>query len=110
MSDAADLCEVIITAPDEAWLVEFTRSLIEQRLAAAGHHQPIRSVYTWQGTIHDTAEIRVALHTRTALVDAIVEQTNSRHPFEVPGLVAVPLVAASPAYAQWVRDNTRELE
>ena len=110
MSDAVDLCEVIITAPDGEWLVEFTRSLIEQRLAAAGHHQPIRSVYTWQGTIHDNAETRVTLHTRAALVDPIIEQTNSRHPFEVPGLVAVPLVAASPAYAQWVRDSTREPE
>lgn len=108
MTDAHDLCEVIITAPDEAWLVEFTRSLIEQRLAAAGHHQPIRSVFTWNGAIHDTAETRVALHTRTALVDRIIEQTNSRHPFEVPGLVAIPLIAANPAYARWVRDNTSD--
>ena len=108
MSDPGDLCEVIITAPDGEWLAAFTRSLIEQRLAASGHHQPIRSVYIWQGTLHDTTETRVALHTRAALVDRIIEQTNSRHPFEVPGLVVVPLVAASPAYAQWVRDSTSE--
>ena len=102
-----DLCEVVITAPDEAWLVEFTRSLVEQGLAAAGHHHPIRSVYTWQGVIHDTTETRVALHTRACLVPVIIEQTNVKHPFEVPCVVALPFSAANPAYAQWIRDSTR---
>ena len=64
MTRAEDLCEVVVTAPDEAWSVESTRSLVEQRLAAAGHHQPIRSVYTWRGAVHDRTETRIALHTR----------------------------------------------
>src|SRR4051794_21718947 len=49
-----DICEVIITAPDQEWLVSFTRQLIADRLAASSHHTPIRSVYTWQGQIEDT--------------------------------------------------------
>lgn len=111
MTDASgDLCEVIITAPDEAWLVEFTRSLVEQGLAAAGHHQPIRSIYTWRGVTHDTAETRVTLHTRTELVPQIIEETNIRHPYEVPCVVALPFTAANPTYAQWIRDSTRSVE
>jgi periplasmic divalent cation tolerance protein len=102
-----DLCEVIITAPDGDWLAEFTRSLIDQRLAASGHHVPIRTIYTWQGTVHDTTETRVALHTRASLVEAITAETNARHPYEVPCVIAVPLTAANPDYAQWVRDSTR---
>lgn len=108
MTRAEDLCEVIITAPDEAWSVEFTRSLVEQRLAAAGHHQPIRSVYTWRGAVYDRTETRIALHTRETLVPAIIEETNRQHPYEVPCVVALPFTAADPAYADWIRESTRD--
>ena len=70
-----DLCEVVITAPDPDWLVEFTRQLVADRLAASGHNiTPIRSIYRWQGEIYDRPEARVALHTRRDLVARIVER------------------------------------
>lgn len=78
------LCEVIITAPDEQWLVDFTTQLITDRLAAGGHHTTIRSVYTWNGSIHDRPETRVALHTRTSLVDTIVTRTSLLTPTRSP--------------------------
>jgi uncharacterized protein involved in tolerance to divalent cations len=51
MPAAADeVCEVIITAPDPDWLVEFTRRLVIDRLCASGHNfQPIRTIYRWHG-------------------------------------------------------------
>ena len=68
MPPAADeVCEVIITAPDPDWLVEFTRRLVTDRLCASGHNfQPIRTIYRWQGQVHDKTEGRVALRTRRA--------------------------------------------
>jgi periplasmic divalent cation tolerance protein len=64
-----EVCEVIITAPDADWLAEFTRRLVDDRLAASGHIiVPIRSIYRWQGQIYDKTEARVALHTRRSLV------------------------------------------
>jgi hypothetical protein len=35
-----ELCEVVITTPDSDWLVEFTRRLVEDRLAASAHTSP----------------------------------------------------------------------
>jgi periplasmic divalent cation tolerance protein len=103
-----DLCEVIITAPDADWLAEFTRRLVDERLAASGHNlSPIRSIYRWQGVIHDHAEARVALHTRRSLVNTIIAETNREHPYEVPGLIALPILDGNPAYLQWIRDVTR---
>ena len=52
-----EVCEVIITAPDPDWLVEFSRRLVTDRLCASGHNfQPIQTIYRWQGEIHDTIE------------------------------------------------------
>ena len=97
-----ELIEVVITAPDEGWLVAFTRRLVEQRLVACGHHTSIRSVYTWGDQIHDLHEARVALHTRAEHFDAISVLTNTEHPYEVPCVIAVSIAHASPSYRRWV--------
>ena len=101
-----DPCEVIITAPDPDWLAAFVRQLVDDRLAAAGHVAPIRSIYRWEGAVHDVNEARAALHTRAALVPAIIDRTNAEHPYDVPGVVALPITAGNPAYLDWINNST----
>lgn len=100
-----EVCEVIITAPETDWLAEFTRRLIDDRLAASGHITPIRSIYRWQGTVYDKQEARVALHTRRRLVPCIIDRANREHPYEVP-YVAATAFDGNPAYVKWVLDET----
>ena len=104
-----EFCEVVVTAADADWLAGFTRTLLEERLAACGHLQdPIRSVYRWAGSVHDEAEARVALHTRRSLVPAIVLRTNESHPYDVPCVIALPLVDGNPEYLRWILAETRD--
>lgn len=104
---AGDLCEVCVTAPDADWLAELTARLVGDRYAACGHITgPIRSIYRWHGDVHDEPEHRVALHTRRTLLPAIVAAVTAGHPYELPGIFAMPLLDASPVYAQWIRDET----
>jgi periplasmic divalent cation tolerance protein len=99
--------EVIVTGPDPDWLAAFTRRLVDDRLAACGHNiAPIRSIYRWQGQVYDEAEARVALHTRRSLVERITERADSEHPYEVPCVIAVAIVAGNPAYLRWVLAET----
>ena len=100
------ICEVIITADDEGWLVDFTRSLVTDRLAACGHHQPIRAVYRWQGAIQEERETRVALHTRQSLVPTIIERAREAHPYDVPCVLTLPVLDGNPAYLEWVLAET----
>ncbi|WP_088319395.1 divalent-cation tolerance protein CutA [Kineosporia sp. R_H_3] len=102
-----DLCEVVITAPDRTWLEEFARLLISDRLCAGTHITQIHSLYPWEGSTQEALEARAAMRTRRSLVPEILELTLARHPYQVPSLVVVPLIAASPNYADWIRDNTR---
>jgi len=102
-----DVCEVVITADDEGWLIDFTRSLVTDRLAACGHHQPIRSVYRWEGALQEERETRVALHTRRSLVTKIIDRVRAAHPYEVPCVLALPVFDGNPAYVDWVLTETR---
>jgi periplasmic divalent cation tolerance protein len=104
-----EFCEVVVTADDADWLAGYTRTLVEERLAACGHTvAAVRSIYRWEGAVHDEAEARVALHTRRSLVPAIVARTDQLHPYDVPCVIALPLVGGNPAYLAWLADQTRE--
>ena len=106
---APEFCEVVITAADAGWLAGFTRSLVEERLAACGQlTEPIRSIYRWEGAVHDEREARVALHTRRSLVDAIVARAAAVHPYDVPCVLALPLVGGNPAYLAWLAAETAD--
>lgn len=103
-----ECCEVVVTAADADWLAGFTRTMVEERLAACGHLlDTIRSVYRWEGAVHDDREARVALHTRRSLVPAIVARTEDLHPYEVPCVIAMPLQGGNPAYLRWIAEETR---
>lgn len=103
-----ELCEVVITAPDPSWLLEFSRQLVADQLAAAGHnYTPVRSVYRWQGQVHDKMEGRVSLHTRKSLVSEIVRRANEQHPYEVPGVSTRPIEDGNPEYLRNLLTETK---
>ena len=105
MTDA--MCEVVVTADDEGWLLELTRALVRDRLVACGQHlTPVRSVYRWQGEIEESLETRVALHTRSSLVPAVIERVRADHPYDVPCVLALPVEQANPDYLAWVLEST----
>jgi periplasmic divalent cation tolerance protein len=71
------------------------------------HLRPVAQFSNGSG-IEDRPEAHVALHTRASLVSAVVDQTNARHPYVVPCVVATTIVAANPAYRQWILDQTQK--
>ena len=104
-----EFCEVVVTAPDADALAGLTRTLVEDRLAACGHQiAGIRSVYRWDGAVHDEPEARVALHTRSALVEALTSRVLQLHSYDVPCVIALPLVGGNPAYLAWIAAETRQ--
>jgi periplasmic divalent cation tolerance protein len=102
-----EVCEVVITGPSQEWVATFAQQLVDDRLAACGHIiSVIRSIYRWQDKMHDETEARVALHTRSSLISAIVDRANRDHPYDVPCVIAVPIVDGNPAYVGWVLRET----
>ncbi len=104
-----ECCEVVVTDADAERLTALTRTLVEERLVACGQHiAPIRSVFRWEGAVHEEAEARVALHTRRSLADAVVARVVALHGYEVPCVLVLPVVGGNPAYLRWIAAETRE--
>lgn len=106
MSAEQRVCELVITAPDAEWADTITRDLIDRRLVACGHQFPIKAIYTWQGKTEANTETRVAFHTRVHLVDEISAIVIAAHPYEVPCVISLPIISASPSYAEWIIATT----
>jgi periplasmic divalent cation tolerance protein len=77
--------------------------LVDRRLAACVQVSgPIASTYRWQGAIENAEEwLCVAKSSRQQLA-AIQEVLKRLHPYEVPELVATPIVGGSEAYLKWL--------
>jgi periplasmic divalent cation tolerance protein len=67
----------------------------------------LRSIYAWEGKVCDEGEVLCVIKTRRALFAAVRERVVSLHPYEVPEIIALPLVEGSAPYLAWLRDETR---
>ncbi len=104
----SDSCsELVITAEDRDWLTDFARALVDERLAACAHVvAEIRAIYRWDGSVHDDAQSRVAVHTRSSLIRAIVARADAQHPDLVPCVIVLPITSGHPAYLRWIHEET----
>jgi periplasmic divalent cation tolerance protein len=103
-----DALVVLVTAPTPERAAEIARALVEERLAACGNVvQGIRSIYRWEGKVHEDAEALLVLKTTRARFDALRDRVLALHPYEVPEVIALPVEAGSARYLAWIADETR---
>jgi periplasmic divalent cation tolerance protein len=103
---AVELLAVFTTVPDGACAEKIAQAAIAQGLAACVQQDSVHSTYAWQGQIHSEPEVRLLLKTTAAAWPALQQLIARLHPYELPAMYALPLAHASPAYAQWVLENT----
>jgi periplasmic divalent cation tolerance protein len=81
----------------------FVNGLVEDRLVACGTLLPgAASIYRWEGTVKEEAEVLVLLKTDASKWDALAAAVEERHPYEVPELLAVPVERGADLYLSWL--------
>jgi periplasmic divalent cation tolerance protein len=84
------------------------RALVEKRLAACVNLMPgIRSVYRWKDAIEDEQEVLLVIKSSRPLFDQLRAEIEKMHSYEVPEVIAVPIVDGAEGYLGWLE---RELE
>lgn len=98
---------VFSNLPDQASAAKLAAVLIEQRLAACVNVQaPCTSVYRWQGKVETATEVPIFIKTTRERYPALEAAIRAHHPYELPEIIAVPLVAGLPAYLEWIYTET----
>ena len=105
MAGAAIL--VITQMPDRASALALARALVESRVAACvSVGAPVESLYHWQGKIETAQETPVTVKTQPSRYNEVEAAIRSQHPYELPEIVAVPVVEGFAPYLQWIADET----
>jgi periplasmic divalent cation tolerance protein len=80
--------------------------LIDARLAACAQVVgPIHSAYHWKGAVERAEEWLCLIKTASAKFTALEKAIKEAHPYTVPEILAVPVLAGNPDYLQWMRDE-----
>lgn len=69
-------------------------------------HGPLTSTYRWQGAVETAAEWYCHLKTTAERWPALEARLRALHPYDVPEIVALPIVAGSRAYLDWIAAET----
>lgn len=104
MAPTFQLGLILVTTGSETEARTIAKSLIDTQLAACVALKPIESIYRWQGDVHHDTEYQLMIKTDLALFDQITAHITQQHSYELPEIVAVPLVGTE-AYGQWVKEQ-----
>jgi periplasmic divalent cation tolerance protein len=86
------------------------RALVEAGLAACVNVVPsIRSIYRWKGAIEDSQEVLLILKSSRALFEPLRRELEKLHSYEVPEVLALPVVDGAPNYLAWLGESAPAL-
>ena len=98
-----DKIVVFSTCDSEEQAGRIARALVEQRLAACVNIVPgARSIYRWKGQVEDGTEWLLIIKSRRDLMDPLRVAIGKIHTYEVPELLALPVVDGSEGYMAWL--------
>ena len=101
MADEAIL--VLTQMPDHAAAHALALALLERRLAACvSIGAPVESLYHWRGKIETGREVPVTIKTRRERYADVESAVRAGHPYELPEIVAVPIVHGLERYLDWI--------
>ncbi len=78
------------------------RLLKEQIIACANITGPVSSLFRWSGKIERAEEYLVFMKSRKDLFEKLTETVKALHSYEVPEIIALPIVEGSEAYLGWL--------
>lgn len=96
---------VFITAANDDEANMLARTLVTERLVACANLFPVNSIYRWKGEIYEEVEVTLVCKTVTANLDRIIARVKELHSYDVPEIVALPVVEGSADYLDWVADS-----
>lgn len=104
-----EFCTVAVTFNDEESAAKVAKIITEERLAACAQTEgPITSTFHWRGSVATETEWRVDFKTMTALIDRLTARVVEEHPYDLPQVIATPLIGGLDGFFQWIRDETKD--
>ena len=99
---------VLTTLPEEFDASSLARELVEGRMAACVSVLPPQtSTYRWKGAIETAREHQVVIKTISTRVGELMMTLRTRHPYDLPEFLVLPVSGGDSSYLDWLRASSR---
>jgi periplasmic divalent cation tolerance protein len=93
---------VTVSYPDHDIACEQAKQLIEKKLIACAQLTPTESIYLWKNQLENSNEVIMHAKTVQALWQSILETVKATHPYELPEIIATPIIEIDKSYLLWM--------
>jgi periplasmic divalent cation tolerance protein len=102
-----DKVVVLVTCASAQQARRIARAIVEGRRAACVNTLPIpvHSIYRWKGRVESAKEFLLVIKTSRKQFRALQTQIRRLHSYDVPEIIALPIVAGSPEYLEWIAES-----
>lgn len=98
---------VFITAKDQEQADKIAEKLVTDKLVACANVVPgIRSIFRWEGKLDRAEEVLLILKSRRRHFSAIVKAVKALHSYDVPEVIAMPIIEGNKDYLDWLTEST----
>jgi len=95
------------SSPEEADLI--SKSLLEKKLIACSNIiNDMKSTFWWKGNIQNENEVMIIAKSTRAHLDNIIADVKSLHSYDVPEILAIPILGGNPDYLDWMVEETKD--
>lgn len=103
-----DYVLVFITAASEKEGEKIASALVKERLAACvSVVGGVRSTFRWKGQVSTEQEVLLIAKSKDRLFEKLKKRVLELHSYEVPEIVASPILAGFEKYLNWIEDETK---
>lgn len=100
-----DYCVVLVTGQKKDG-ERIQEALVEERLAACVNSVSVSSVFSWKNRIERQNEVLLVIKTRKSLLDQVISRVKALHSYDVPEVVALPIIKGNKDYLKWLDEVT----
>jgi periplasmic divalent cation tolerance protein len=99
---------VLVTAPSVEVARQIAEALLAKKAAACVNIIPaVNSIFSWQGQVENDQEVLLVIKSRAELFESrLAPIVQEVHPYEVPEIIALPIVMGSKGYLDWIDEVT----
>ena len=100
---------IFVTTSSEQEAHKIADLLLTKKKAACVNIIPrIDSSFWWQGKLDTAEESMLVIKTKASLLSEIVGLVKGAHSYEVPEIIALPIIGGNKDYLKWLDDEVQE--
>jgi periplasmic divalent cation tolerance protein len=102
-----EFCLVLVTVPNATAAKAIAHSLLTAKLAACVNCFGVESCYLWEDAIKHEREVQLVIKTQSHLFADLAAKLTAIHPYDIPEIIAIPIVAGAAPYLNWICQSTK---